>query len=212
MKLISGNLRYSSWSMRAWTAVKLSGLPCDIEVMPLFEPATNAYLAAHAPNKKTPLLIDAELHIWDSLSILEYLAERATSIWPQEAKARAVARSVCAEMHSGFQALRQQCTMNTGRQYPGFALSNEAQADVNRIQRLWADCRARFGSSGDFLFGGFGGADCYFAPVVSRFITYDVTLDATASAYVAAMQNHPIIKDWLSAAANEPWIVDKYEL
>jgi glutathione S-transferase len=212
MKLISGNLRYSSWSARAWTAMKLGGLPCDIEVLPLFEPATNAYLAAHAPNKKTPLLIDAELHIWDSLSILEYLAERAPNIWPQEAKARAVARSVCAEMHSSFQALRQHCTMNTGRHYPGFAMSDEALADVKRIESLWADCRARFGMSGDFLFGNFSGADCFYAPIVSRFITYDVALDADAAAYVAAVKTHPIIKDWFAQAAAEPWIVDKYEL
>jgi glutathione S-transferase len=212
MKLISGNLRYSSWSARAWTAMKLGGLPCDIEVLPLFEPATNAYLAAHAPNKKTPLLIDAELHIWDSLSILEYLAERAPNIWPQEAKARAVARSVCAEMHSSFQALRQHCTMNTGRHYPGFAMSDEALADVKRIESLWADCRARFGMSGDFLFGNFSGADCFYAPIVSRFITYDVALDADAAAYVAAVKTHPIIKAWFAQAAAEPWIVEKYEL
>jgi glutathione S-transferase len=212
MKLISGNLRYSSWSMRAWTAIKLSGLPCDIEVMPLFEPATNAYLAAHSPSKKTPLLIDADLRIWDSLSILEYLAERAPNIWPQEAKARAVARSVCAEMHSGFQALRQHCTMNTGRHYPGFAMSAEALADVKRIQNLWADCRARFGKGGDFLFGSFSGADCFYAPIVSRFITYDVALEPDAAAYVAAVKAHSIIQDWFAKATAEPWIVDKYEL
>lgn len=212
MKLISGNLRYSSWSIRAWAAVKLSGLPCEIEVLPLFETATNDFISKNAPNKKLPLLIEGDVYVWDSLSILEYLAEKSPAIWPQDATARAAARSICAEMHSSFQALRQQCTMNTGRHYAGFALSNEAQSDVNRIIRMWADCRNRFGSSGDFLFGNFSGADCYFAPVVSRFITYDVALDATASAYVVAMQNHAIVKDWLSQAAAEPWIVDKYEL
>jgi glutathione S-transferase len=212
MKLISGNLRYSSWSIRAWSAVRLSGLPCDIEVLPLLEPTTNAYLAAHSPNKKVPLLIDGGLHIWDSLAIMEYLAERAPNIWPQEAKARAIARSICAEMHSGFQALRTHCTMNTGRHYPGFAMSQDALADVTRIQELWADCRSRFGTGGDFLFGAFSGADCFFAPIVSRFITYDVALEPEAHAYVAAVQAHPIIKDWYAQAAAEPWIVAKYEL
>jgi glutathione S-transferase len=212
MKLISGNLRYSSWSIRAWSAVKLSGLPCDIEVLPLFEPATNAYLAAQSPNKKAPLLIDDNLHIWDSLAIVEYLAERAPNIWPQDAKARATARSVCAEMHSSFQALRTHCTMNTGRHYPDFALSEDARADVKRIQSLWADCRTRFGAKGDFLFGAFSGADCFYAPIVSRFITYDIALEPEAHAYIAAMQAHHIIKDWFAQAAAEPWIVAKYEL
>ncbi len=212
MKLISGNLRYSSWSIRAWLAVKLSGVACDIDVLPLFETATNDFLNQTSPNKKMPLLIDGDVHVWDSLSILEYLAEKSAAIWPREVTARAAARSVCAEMHSGFQSLRQQCTMNTGRHYPGFTLSNDTQADVKRIMRLWAECRTRFGHNSDFLFGHFSGADCYFAPVVSRFITYDVALDEGASAYVAAMQSHPIIKGWLSKAANETWIIDKYEL
>jgi glutathione S-transferase len=211
MKLISGNLRYSSWSIRAWLAVKLSGLPCEIDVLPLFEPATNAYLAAHSPHKKIPLLIDGELKIWDSLSIIEYLAERAPGLWPQDATARAVARSVCAEMHSSFQALRQQCTMNTGRHYPGFELSNEARADVTRIETLWADCRSRFGSGGDFLFGAFSAADGFYAPVVSRFITYDVPLNNSARRYVTAMLAQPLIKSWLTQAAHENWIIDKYE-
>jgi glutathione S-transferase len=211
MKLISGNLRYSSWSVRAWAAMKASGLPCDIEVLPLFEPATDARLAAQSPNRKVPYLVDGDVTVWDSLAIVEYLAERASQLWPADAKARAVARSVCAEMHSSFQTLRQHCTMNSGRHYPGYAMTPEALADVARIEALWADCRARFGSGGDFLFGDFGAADCFYAPIVSRFITYDVQLSAPAQAYVAAMQSHPIITDWFAAAAAESWIVAKYE-
>ncbi len=211
MKLISGNLRYSSWSIRAWTAVKLSGLPCEIEVLPLFVPATNARLAAESPNRKTPLLTDDDLKIWDSLAIVEYLAERAPQLWPADSKARAVARSVCAEMHSSFQALRRLCTMNTGRHYPGFVLSDDASADVARIEAIWADCHARFGAGGDFLFGAFSAADCYYAPVVSRFITYDVALSDTAQRYVSAMQAHPLIQEWFRQAAAETWIVAKYE-
>jgi glutathione S-transferase len=211
MKLISGNLRYSSWSVRAWLAVKLCGLPCEIDVLPLFEPASNAYLAAQSPNKKVPLLIDGDVKIWDSLSIVEYLAERAPKLWPQDTAARAVARSVCAEMHSSFQALRQNCTMNTGRHYPGYKLPDDAYGDVARIETLWADCRARYGNGGDFLFGAFSAADCFFAPVVSRFVTYDVAQSDSARRYVAAMLAQPLIKDWLSQAAHETWIIDKYE-
>jgi glutathione S-transferase len=211
MKLVSGNLRYSSWSIRAWAAVKASGLACDIDVLPLFEANTDAQLAAQSPNRKVPYLVDGDVTVWDSLAIVEYLAERAPQLWPTDAKARAVARSVCAEMHSSFQALRGHCTMNTGRHYPGFAMTAEALADVARIEALWADCRARFGGGGDFLFGGFGAADCFYAPVVSRFITYDVQLGADAKAYIAAMRAHPVINAWFDSAAQERWIVEKYE-
>ncbi len=211
MKLVSGNLRYSSWSIRAWTAVKASGLSCDIDVLPLFEPATNAQLAAQSPNHKMPYLMDGDVTVWDSLAIVEYLAERAPQLWPADTKARAVARSVCAEMHSSFQALRQQCTMNTGRHYPGYALTADALADVARIDALWTDCLSRFGTGGEFLFGAFGAADCVYAPVVSRFITYDVGLSGIARRYVAAMQAHPIIAAWYEGAAGESWRVEKYE-
>jgi glutathione S-transferase len=211
MKLLVGNLRYSSWSIRAWLAAKLSGQLCEIEVLPLFEPATNARLAVAAPAGKMPILLDDDTTIWDSLSIVEYLAERAPHLWPTKAAARATARSACAEMHSSFQPLRQHCTMNTGRHYPGFILSNEAQVNVQRIEALWAECQNRFAGNGAFLFGDFSAADCYFAPVVSRFITYDVTLGASAQRYVAAMQAHPLIQDWFAQAAAEPWVISKYE-
>jgi glutathione S-transferase len=212
MKLVSGNLRYSSWSIRAWAAVKASGLACDIEVLPLFELATNTRLAAESPNRKVPYLVDGDVTVWDSLAIVEYLAERAPQLWPADREARAAARSVCAEMHSSFQSLRQHCTMNTGRHYPGYAMTAEANADVARIEALWADCRARFGAGGDFLFGDFGAADCFYAPVVSRFLTYDVQLGAMAQRYVTAMRAHPIITSWYDGAATESWRVEKYEL
>jgi glutathione S-transferase len=211
LHLLSGNLRYSSWSVRAVLAAQLSGLDVAIEVVPLFTPETNARLAAESPSRKAPLLTDGGLKIWDSLAIAEYLAERAPHLWPTGARSRAVARSACAEMHSGFQALRQQCTMNSVRRYSGHKLDDDAQADVARICALWTELHNSFGAGGDFLFGAFSLADCFYAPVVSRLITYDVALTPEAKRYVEAMAAHPLVTGWFEAAAREPWTIGKYE-
>jgi len=214
LHLTIGNKAYSSWSMRPWLALKASGLPFDETVLCLFTEETNAWLAANSPNRKVPLLRHGDLRIWDSLAIIEYLAELApeSGLWPKDSKARAIARSVSAEMHSGFQALRQHLGMNVRRTYPGFAVPADAQADIDRVQAIWAECRKTYGAGGPFLFGAFSAADCMYAPVVTRFVTYDVKLTPEAQDYVNAMLAQPFVADWIAAGKAEPWVIEKYEL
>lgn len=214
LKIIVGNKRYSSWSLRGWLAVRQSGLPHAERVIPMW---TDAYDAAKAegllPSGKVPTLWDGDIVVWDSLAIVEHLAERAgrDRFWPADPAARAFARSIAAEMHSGFAPLRRQCGMNLGRRYPGFELDPEALADIARITNLWTEARERFGTGGDFLFGAFGAADIMFAPVVTRFVTYDVALPDVARAYVDAMVAHPFMREWQAGADAETIVIDKYE-
>jgi glutathione S-transferase len=208
-----GNKNYSSWSMRGWLALKATGAAFDEEVIPLDEPGTRAEILKHSPSGRLPALKHGELVVWDSLAICEYLAEvfPAARLWPADAAARAVARSVSAEMHSGFQALRSHWPMNIRSSFPARGVTPEVQADLLRIQAIWKDCRKHFGEGGPFLFGSFGNADCMYAPVVSRFRTYKAELEAEAQAYVDAVWAHPAVQEWAATAANEPWIIEKYE-
>jgi len=216
LHLTLGNKNYSSWSVRPWLALKASGLPFTETTYGLYTEEMDAWIAANAPNRKVPQLQHGALRIWDSLAIIEYVAELApeAGLWPRDREARAIARAVCAEMHSGFQALRQNLGMNSRRRYSNFVVPEAAQADIERIQALWADCRQRFGAKagGPFLFGAFGAADCYFAPVVSRFVTYGVALTPEAQTYVDAVMAHPFVVQWMEDAKAEPWVIDKYEL
>lgn len=214
LKLYIGNKRYSSWSLRGWLAVRQSGLPFEEIVVPMFGDEFEA--ARHGgrlPSGKVPTLWDGEVPVWDSLAILEYLADRVgrEAFWPFDDTARAFARSIAAEMHSGFAPLRQQCGMNLGRRYPGFTLNEAARADVERIASLWTQARERFGSSGPYLFGMFGAADIMYAPVITRFVTYDVTLPPVAQTYVEAMVAHPWMREWQAGADAETIVIDKYE-
>jgi len=208
-----GNKRYSSWSMRPWLALKATGLPFTEDVFCLGSDEMNDWLAANSPNRKVPLLQHGDLKIWDSLAIIEYLAELApeAGLWPQDRAARAIARSVSAEMHSGFQPLRQSLGMNVARTFPGFAVPEAAQADIDRLQAIWAECRKNYGAGGPFLFGAFSAADCMYAPVVTRFVTYDVKLTPESQAYVDAMLAQPFVAEWIAAGKAEPWVVEKYE-
>lgn len=216
LHLTLGNKNYSSWSVRPWLALKASGLPFTETVLPLYAEETNAWLAANAPNRKVPLLEHGDLKIWDSLAIVEYVAELApeAGLWPRDREARAVARSACAEMHSGFQGLRQNLGMNARRRVEGFTVPEAAQADIARVQALWADCRKRFGekAGGPFLFGAFSAADCCYAPVVSRFVTYGVELTPEAQDYVNAVMDHPFVREWMDDARAEPWVIEKFEV
>jgi glutathione S-transferase len=215
LRIIVGNKRYSSWSLRGWLAVRHSGLPYDERMIPMW---TAEYEAARAegllPSGKVPTLWDGDVPVWDSLAITDYLADKVgrDRYWPADPAARALARSMAAEMHSGFANLRQQCGMNLGRRYPGFAVSAETQADIDRIAALWTEARTRFGAAGDYLFGAFGAADIMFAPVVTRFVTYDVKLPPVAQAYVEAMLANPHMRDWKAAADAETIVLEKYEL
>ncbi|MEL3890659.1 glutathione S-transferase family protein [Ferrovibrio sp. MS7] len=203
--LVIGNKNHSSWSLRPWLALKAAGLAFEERLIGLRRPETKAEILRYSPSGKLPLLIDGALSVWDSLAICEYVAERApqAGLWPEAADARAVARAVAAEMHSGFMPLRRDYSMDISRRFPDQG-SPEAKADALRVQEIWRDCRARFGQSrGDFLFGGFGIADCMYAPVVTRFRTYGLALDPVSQAYCDAVMAHPAMREWCQAAEQE---------
>ena len=214
LKLIVGSKNYSSWSMRAGVAMLHTGLPHEEVVIPLGQPDTHQEIARYSAAGLVPILIDEAQTIWDSLAIMEYLAEvgPADRIWPANPGARAMARSMSAEMHAGFGALRRELPMNCRRRYDGFVLSTDVAADVARIGDLWRDARNKYGRplGGDFLFGAFSAADAMFAPVVSRFVTYGVATDATANDYIAAVMDYPAVRAWVDSARQEP-IIARYE-
>lgn len=206
MKLVIGNKNYSSWSLRPWLLMRVLDLPFEEEIIPLYQPDSKAQLLARAPSGKVPALHDGELVIWDSLAITEYLAEQypGVAVWPHDAEPRAIARCVSAEMHAGFAALRNQMPMNCRGSYPGKGQTPEVMADVARILELWQDCRARYGLEGPYLFGEFCAADAFFAPVVTRFVTYGVTVPNSCRDYMAAVRELPALRDWYAAAVLEP--------
>ena len=214
MQLIIGNKAYSSWSLRGWLAVRQSGLACEEIVLPLgsdaFAAACKTTLAPSAG--KVPVLWDGEAVVWDSLAILDHLADRVgrDRFWPKADDARAMARSLVAEMHSSFTALRGQCPMNVRRRVD-VDLDEAARGDVIRILGLWAEARARFGRGGPFLFGSFGAADIFYAPIVSRFITYQVPLPGFAEAYAGAVWEHEWLRAWVAAAQAEEWVIPRFE-
>jgi glutathione S-transferase len=216
LTLVLGNKNYSSWSLRAWLPLKVSGLPFRERVLNVDndDAAARAAIRASSPSGKVPCLLDGDLAVWDSLAIAEYVAELApkAGLWPEDRAARAVARSACAEMHSGFQALRTSMSMNIRASKPGRGRADGVQADVDRITSLWKECRARSGGGGGpFLFGAFTNADAFFAPVVTRFRTYGVELDAAAGAYAEAVLSHPAMREWIAAAQAETMSIPKYE-
>lgn len=214
LTLVIANKTYSSWSLRAWLALKMTGAAFEEIVVPLDQPTTASDIARHSPTGRVPVLKDGALTVWDSLAITEYLAERfpAAGLWPAEPDARAHARAVAAEMHSSFQALRQNMPMNVRAAKPGRGRTPEVMTDIARIAALWQDCRACYGAAGPFLFGPFTAADCFFAPVVTRFTTYGVALDPVCEAYAAAVSAWPALIEWCAGAAAEPWRIAKYEL
>jgi glutathione S-transferase len=214
LTLVIGNKNYSSWSLRPWLALKKTGAAFEEIVVPLDRPESRAEIFKHSPSGFVPTLKDDELTIWDSLAICEYLAEKFpdAGLWPQDPSARAIARSVSAEMHSGFSALRNNMPMNVRGNAPGKGRAPGVQDDVNRISAIWRDCRTRFGTSGPYLFGSFTIADAMYGPVVSRFVTYQVELDADAKAYVNTMWADPAMAAWVEGARREPWVIEKSEL
>lgn len=205
LNLIIGNKRYSSWSLRAALALELSGAPYTEQLIALDRPDTQARIREHSPTGKVPLLKTEEGPVWDSLAIGEYLAERfpEAHLWPRGQYARAVARSVCAEMHSGFVALRTHLPMDLKRDQALAEVPVEAQADIQRVCALWAECRERFGQDGPFLFGHASLADAYFAPVAARLRSNEVDLPEAAAAYVATVYQWPAFQRWYQAALKE---------
>jgi glutathione S-transferase len=205
--LIIGNKNYSSWSFRPWIGMKAVGIAFEERVISLNDPEFKRAIAPVSQNGKVPALDDGGVHVWESLAILEYLAEKFphAGLWPADPSARAHARAVAAEMHGGFAALRGECPMNFWRPVKRRELSADALADVARIDAMWSECRVRYG--GPFLFGAFGAADAMYAPVVSRFHTYAVEVGERSRAYMDAVMALPAWREWKEAALKEPWIL-----
>lgn len=212
-RLVIGTRRYSSWSLRGWLAVRLAGLDVVEEVIPIEAGATPA-IAAATPAGLVPYLEHDGARIWETTSIVEYCHE-FTPLWPVERVARAQARSIAAEMHAGFRALRLAMPMNLGRaDATGRGRTPDCLADITRIEAIWTETRQRFGAGGPYLFGaGFGAADAMFAPVVTRLLTYAPDLSDPSAAYCAAVRAHPLVAEWYALAAAEPpaWRLTKYE-
>ena len=210
--LVVGNKNYSSWSLRPWLAMKQLGLEFEERRISLYVPGAKERLLGYSPAGKVPILIDGERRIWDSLAILEYLAESHPSLWPAAPAARALARSISAEMHSGFAALRQHMSMNIRKRHPGKGRTPESLADVARILSMWSDCRTRFGAGGPFLFGTFGAADAMYAPVVLRFRTYAVEMPPPCRAYAEAVLELPALREWMDDAEREAESLPQFEM
>lgn len=206
MLLVVGNKNYSSWSLRAWLAMKVLGIPFEEKRIALYGPESKAELLKHSPAGKVPCLVDGALTVWDSLAILEYLAERWPAMWPADAALRARARSISAEMHAGFPSLRQHMSMNIRRGIPGKGRTPEVLAEIRRIVEIWSEAR------GPFLFGAFCAADAMYAPVVLRFRTYAVELPAACRAYADRVLALPALREWMRDAGRETETLPQFEL
>ena len=217
MKLIIGNKNYSSWSLRGWLACKQSGISFEEIIVPIYGEDWDEQKKRQddlAPSSgKVPILWDGEAVVWDSLAIIDYLADKVgrDRFWPKEDDARAMARSMAAEMHSSYLPLRRQCPMNIRRRVDAHPIGDDAKADVVRILTLWAEARARFGKGGPYLFGAFSAVDIVYAPVVSRFITYGIGVPGFAVAYMQAVWEHEWLQDWVHAAEGEDWVIEQFE-
>lgn len=204
--LVVGNKNYSSWSLRAWLAMKVLGVPFRELRIPLYGPDSRRRLLEHSAAGKVPILVDGAITVWDSLAILEYLAERHAQLWPADAALRARARSISAEMHSGFAHLRQHMCMNIRKRHPGKGRTPEVLAEIARIVEIWSEAR------GPFLFGAFGAADAMYAPVVLRFRTYEVELPPACRAYADAVFALPAMQAWIADAERETEVLPQFEL
>jgi glutathione S-transferase len=202
-RLIIGNKNYSSWSLRPWLAMRQAGIEFDELCIPLYGPGSKERILQVSPSGRVPALTDGDLTVWDSLAICEYLAERHPGMWPEDAAARAVARSASAEMHSGFANLRTHMGMNIRKHYPGKGVGVGVPEEIARIFSIWEDCRTRFGAGGPFLCGKFSIVDAMYAPVVTRFRTYAVAVPASLKPYYDAMLALPAFREWIAAAEAE---------
>ena len=204
-KFVSGNLNYSSWSIRALLMARHVGLEAVEEIVPLDFPDTTTRLAEISPTRKVPLLIWDDETVWDSLAIIEWLAERHASVWPKDQKARARARAISAEMHSGFPDLRRACPMDIRARHETPPLTDGLKTDIARVDTIWRETRDAFGKGGPFLFGDWCAADAIYAPVVTRFITYDLPRSDAAQVYMDAVMAHPLMVRLAAEAEKEPW-------
>jgi len=213
LELVIGNKAYSSWSLRPWLLLRESGIAFDEIMIPLYQPDSPRMIRERSPSSRVPALIDGDLTVWDSLAICEYVAERFPKAkgWPEDLEARAIARSVCAEMHSGFAAVRTELPMNLRGRRTGVTPSDTARSEIDRIFEIWSDCRRQYGAGGKFLFGRFGIADAMYAPVVTRFATYGIELTGAARDYSEAILALPSLKEWTQAAREEDRVITASE-
>jgi len=213
LTLVIGNRNYSSWSLRPWFLMKQSGIAFVEDYLPLHSTSWKKRIRDVSPSGRVPVLHDRDTRVWDSLAICEYLAERFPEhrLWPHERSLRAEARSISAEMHSGFMALRQNMFMNIRLRMPGHGRTPETLADIQRIQDIWNSCRSRFQNDGPFLFGRFSIADAMYAPVALRFQTYGVAPAGAAADYTRTILDLPAIQDWIAASLREEHRLSMYE-
>ena len=214
LKLVIGNKNYSSWSMRPWLALRACNIAFDEIFIPLYTgQADKERILSFSRAGKVPALIDGDITVWDSLAIIEYVAERfpEARLWPEDRAQRAHARSICAEMHSGFLPLRIECGMNLRRPVRAITLSADASANIARIEQIWLECRERYCAFGPFLFGPFSAADAMFAPVVHRFRTYAIGVAPEARTYMETMMALPAFQEWTTAALAETFVIEQFE-
>ncbi len=213
LKLVIANKNYSSWSMRPWLAMRTAKIPFEEELIPLDDPGFKLRVGALGSGK-VPVLLDGDISVWESIAILEYLAEKfpTAGLWPAQPAVRAKARAVAAEMHAGFVHLRRQLPMNMRRPMQRRELSAEVKSDVLRIETIWTDCHRYASASGPFLFGEFGAADAMFAPVVSRFHTYGVEVKAAARSYMEAVMALAAWREWYAGALAETAVLPEDEV
>jgi glutathione S-transferase len=214
LRLIIGNKNYSSWSLRPWIAMKAAGIDFGEVVIAIYRADSKAQLLAYSPAGKVPILIDDDMYVWESLAILEYLADKfpAAGLWPADTRTRSHARAISTEMHAGFVALRRACPMNCRRPVKARSLEADVIQDVRRIDAMWADCRSRFGQGGPFLFGRFTAADAMYAPIVSRLETYAIEVSPVSRAYMTAVSGLPAMQEWRAAARAEEWVLTQFEV
>jgi len=213
LKLIIANKLYSSWSLRPWLVLKVFGIPFEEIQIPLRTPESRSRVLEYSPSGKVPALLDGDTTVWESMAIIEYLAEKFADrpIWPRDGKARAHARAISNEMHAGFQALRQGCPMHLGARFATPELTEPLKANVDRVEDIWSEARNRFsGGSGPFLYGAFSAADAMYAPVVTRLDTFQIPVRETTRAYMDAVLAHPAYLEWRGSALKEPWTIADY--
>ena len=212
LKLAIANKLYSSWSLRPWMVLSAFGIPFEDIVIPLRLPDSRSRLLEYSPSGRLPALIDGDVTVWESLAIIEYLAEKFPdrAIWPRDGNARAHARAISNEMHGGFQPLRQGCAMHLGARFATPPLTDALKSSIDRIEDIWSATRNRFGAGGPYLFGAFSAADAMYLPVVSRFETYQIPVREATRVYMDMMLAHPAFLDWRASALKEPWTIPEY--